>query len=94
MSRYFTYNHPQLCFSQGDGPDSPDYKEVTEDGRLLTHMKGGSVYDGSAGLKVAALDACMRYVRQGNWVEIGFDANGKRYKVVADVPAFCYGDHW
>lgn len=94
VSRYFTYNNPQLCFQPGEGPDSPDYAEVTDDGRSLRHMKNGTSGDNTAQLLVPALEAAMRYVRQGNWVEIAFDANGKRYVVDADVPAASYGEVW
>jgi len=95
VSRYFVYNNPELRFQPDDArPTSPDYKEVTNDGRLLTHLKDGSVYESTDQLRVPALEACMRYVQQGNWVEIAFDENGRRYVVVADVPAPCYGDHW
>jgi len=83
VSRYFTRNCLELHF-----PNDCSHIEVTDDGRYL-HVKDDGTVRQNTEIKVPAIDACMRYVENGQWIEI--DAQRRPL-----VPAGTYigADHW
>lgn len=83
MSRYFTRNCLELHF-----PNDCSHIEVTDDGRYLHVKDDGSVHQ-SDGLKVPALDACLRHVENGSWVEI--DA---ARRPLLPTGSYIGADHW
>lgn len=80
VSRYFTDK-------SGHFPNENACIEVTADGRYIHHKDDGSTAE-NTDLKVPALQACMTYVRNGNWIEI-LEVPAPR-----DRPSTPYPDVW
>lgn len=82
-SRYFTRNCLELHF-----PNDCSHIEVTDDGRYMHVRDDGSSFQ-NIDITVPALDACLRYVENGQWVEI--DA---QRRPILPTSAYIGGDHW
>ena len=83
MSRYFTRRCLELHF-----PNDCRYIEVTDDGRYL-HVKDDGRKIENSEVKVPALDACLRYVRQGSWIEV--DVSGRP---ICPTGSYIGEDYW
>lgn len=81
VSRYFTQKEG------GHFPNNCACIEVTTDGRYVHHYDDGSSKVNSD-LKVPAIQACLQYVRQGNWIEIS------EVPPPRDRPSTPYPDVW
>lgn len=63
MPRFFT-------FHTGHYPNEIAYTEVREDGTMHAHYDDGRVVQHTDERKVPAIEACLRYVEAGMWIEL------------------------
>lgn len=83
MSRYFTRNCLELHF-----PNDCSHIEVTDDGQYLHVKDDGSIHP-NTDIKVPAIEACLRYVGNGQWVEID-----EQRRPMAPRQHYVGADHW